>query len=85
MKTVIVIWLAVLVTVVGGVAFVNAEINKRVELPTSYNGKVLQASDESTQILQPTGNVKPNFTTTRHPQPTASASVLETNAQIKVN
>ena len=77
MKTLIAIYIVVAITVVSGTAWVNAEINKRVELPTSTNGSILQASDTSSEILQPARKVQPNFTDTYNPQQTINGNTLQ--------
>ncbi len=77
MKALIAIYIVVAITVVTGTAWVNAEINKRVELPTSTNGSIMQASDQSGQILQPAGTVKPNFANTHNPQQTVDGNTLQ--------
>lgn len=77
MKALIAIYIVVAITVVTGTAWVNAEINKRVELPTSLNGSIMQASDQSGHILQPAGTAKPNFTDTYNPQQTLHGNTLQ--------
>lgn len=82
MKTLAIIWAAVVISAIGTVTFVNAEINKRVaEVPS--NVSYLQASPESSQLLQPAGYASGNFTETYNPQQTAPASVLETATEIR--
>ena len=77
MKALIAIYIVVAITIVSGTAWVNAEINKRVELPTSTNGSIMQASDQSAQILQPAGTAKANFTDTYNPQRTVNGNTLQ--------
>lgn len=77
MKTLIAIYIVVAITVVSGTAWVNAEINKRVELPTSLNGSILQSSDTASDLLQPARTVQPNFTSTYNPQQTVHGNTLQ--------
>ena len=84
MKTLAIIWAAVVISAIGTFTFVNAEINKRVaEVPSNGTGSYLQASPESSNLLQPAGSTSGNFVDTYNPQQTAPASVLETATEIQ--
>lgn len=86
MKTLIAIWIAVVIAAVGTFTYVNAEINKLVvdepftvsDVKTPYNP---QKTIDSVK-LQPAGTASGNFTQTYNPQQTAPASVLETATEI---
>lgn len=88
MKTLVAIWVAVLITGIATVGYVNAEINKLVvnepftvseEIKTPVNPQKTISSNK----LQPAGVVSGNFTTTYNPQQTAPASVLNTATEIR--
>lgn len=88
MKTLVAIWLAVLVTGLATTAYVNAEINKLVvnkpftvktaDIDQPYNP---QRTIDGV-VLQPAAKVQPNFTSTYNPQQTAPATVLTTATEI---
>jgi hypothetical protein len=81
MKSLIVIGLAVLISGLGAVSYVNAAINHDIaqfhvkELKVPYNPQ--ETIDG--EVLQPAAHVQPNFTTTFNPQQSAPASVLTTS------
>lgn len=87
MKALAIIWLAVLISGIASVSYVNAEINKLVvnkpftveDVKTPYNPQ----QTISGQVLQPAAKVQPNFTSTYNPQQTAPASVLTTATEIR--
>lgn len=86
MKTLVVIWLAVLVTAIGGTAYVNAEINKLVvNEPFTVSNEVTTPVNPQKTIsvykLQPTVS-DASLQWGDNPQKTAPASVLETATEI---
>ena len=88
MKSLAIIWAAALVSGIGTLAYVNAEIDKLVvnepftvvsEVKEPYNPQLTVKGNS----LQPAGTVSGNFTTTYNPQQTAPASVLNTATEIQ--
>lgn len=75
MKTLAIIWLAVLISGIAAVKYVDAEINKLI-VNKPYTVQYVNEPYNPQQTisgyrLQPAATVQPNFTTTYNPQPAA--------------
>lgn len=87
MKTLIAIWLAVIVSGVFAWMFIHGQVFG-LDIVRTEQAKVIgkpynPQQTISGEVLQPAGKVKANFTDTYNPQQTAPASVLEqTNVTI---